>query len=63
MKRLVGASVLVFLGLISVAPPAQYTDWSVPVNLGPVVNSSQTDSCVTVSKNGLHLIFSPWSMS
>ena len=37
---------------------AQFTDWSQPVNLGPMVNSASVDSCVTISKNGLSLFFS-----
>jgi hypothetical protein len=59
MKRLLaGAGVLAFLGLFPAAATAQFTDWSTPVNLGPVVNSVTLDSCVTISKNGLTLIFS-----
>jgi hypothetical protein len=37
---------------------AQFTDWSPPENLGPVVNSAFVDSCVAISKNGLSLFFS-----
>jgi hypothetical protein len=37
---------------------AQFTDWSTPVNLGPVVNSPYLDSCVAISKDGLSLFFS-----
>ncbi len=56
MKRVVVAIALMLL-LLAVAATAQFTDWSVPLNLGPVVNSRYLDSCVTVSKNGLTLIF------
>jgi hypothetical protein len=44
--------------LLFAAPDTtQFTDWSVPVNLGPVVNSPYTDSCPSVSKDGLSLFF------
>lgn len=36
----------------------QFTDWSVPVNLGMPVNTTAVESCVTISKNGLTLFFS-----
>ena len=36
---------------------AQFTEWSTPMNMGPVVNSPYVDSCVTVSKNGLSMFF------
>jgi hypothetical protein len=58
MKRLIGAGVLAFLGLLPAAATAQFTDWSTPVNLGSPPNSGYLDSCVTISKNGLTLIFS-----
>jgi len=35
--------------------PQQFTDWSAPVNLGPVVNSASTDLEVSISKDGLSL--------
>jgi Tol biopolymer transport system component len=35
----------------------KFTDWSTPTNLGPVVNSSFSDSSPAVSKNGLSLFF------
>ena len=57
MKVGVGACALMFVVLPATAM-AQFTDWSVPVNLGPVVNSPYGDSCVTISKNGLSLFFS-----
>jgi hypothetical protein len=37
--------------------PPQYSEWSVPVNLGPIVNSSFTDSDPSISKDGLSLYF------
>jgi hypothetical protein len=44
--------------MLPAAASAQFSDWSVPVNLGPVVNSQYLESCVTISKNGLSLFFS-----
>jgi hypothetical protein len=38
-------------------PPPQFTAWSAPVNLGPVVNSDAADIEVTISKDGLSLYF------
>jgi len=35
----------------------QYSDWSAPVNLGPVVNSASGEIEVTISKDGLSLYF------
>ncbi len=35
--------------------PPQFSDWSAPVNLGPVVNSAAQDIEVSVSKDGLRL--------
>src|SRR3989442_10390197 len=42
------------------APSAQaqkYSDWSAPVNLGPVFNSAFSDQGPAISKNGLSLYF------
>jgi hypothetical protein len=36
---------------------ARYSEWSVPVNLGPTINSSSTDQGPYVSKDGLSLFF------
>jgi hypothetical protein len=38
-------------------PPPQFTAWSAPVNLGPVVNSAAGDLEVFISKDGLSLFF------
>ena len=49
-----------FLGvgvLISPLAAAKFSDWSLPVNLGPVVNSQFEDFAPQVSKNGLSLYF------
>jgi hypothetical protein len=61
MKRIFLISIIVAMalgfGAITVGA-AEFSDWSPPVNLGPVVNSPYTDSCVAISKNGLSLFFS-----
>jgi hypothetical protein len=49
---------VLMLSLFAVASTAQFTDWNSPVNLGPVINSSYSDSCTAISKNGLSLFFS-----
>ena len=49
---------VLMLSLFTVASTAQFTDWTPPVNLGPVVNSIYLDSCSAISKNGLSLFFS-----
>jgi len=36
---------------------AQFSDWSTPVNLGPVVNSSSSDQHPAISRDGLSLYF------
>jgi len=56
MKRVV-VSVALMVLLLAVAATGQFTQWSAPVNLGPVVNSPYMDTCVTISKNGLSLFF------
>jgi hypothetical protein len=51
-------------GVRTLTPPnsAEYTsmagDWSAPVNLGPVINSTFTDLGPAISRNGLSLYFS-----
>lgn len=52
---------LLAAGLLAVfapVPAAQhFSDWDLPVNLGPVVNSSSADQSPEVSKDGLSLYF------
>ncbi len=52
------AITVALLLLFAVVARAQFTDWSSPVNLGPVINSTYLESCVTISTNGLSLFFS-----
>ena len=42
---------------LSIMAQPQYSDWSVPVNLGPVVNSAFNDSGPALSKNRRSLYF------
>ena len=50
---------VVLLALLVSSPTAapKFSDWSAPVNLGPVVNSSATDAAPAVSKKGSSLYF------
>jgi len=48
--------VLISTPSLMTAQPA-YSDWSTPVNLGPVVNSTGNDSGPALSKDGLRLYF------
>lgn len=57
MRRILAVGVLAFLGFLPGEDAKKFTDWSTPVNLGPVINTSKTDACTTVSKNGLKLFF------
>jgi hypothetical protein len=41
--------------------PEQFSPWSAPVNLGPIVNSSTSEAGAFISKNGLSLYFAAWS--
>lgn len=48
----------VALGLGATSPAAlRFSEWSEPVNLGPIVNSSSNDRHPAISKNGLSLYF------
>lgn len=42
---------------VSADDPPQYSDWSAPVNLGPVVNTAFADSDPFISRDGLSLYF------
>jgi hypothetical protein len=54
----VSLSAVALLALLTPAPSGQhFSDWSEPVNLGPVVNSSFADQAPEVSKDGLSLYF------
>ena len=53
-------TVLLVLGLVEYNADAasKFSDWSAPVNLGPIVNSPFNDFAPADSKNGLSLYFS-----
>ena len=56
--RWIGVSLGVSILALAVPAHAQiYSDWSAPVNLGPVVNTSAGESCVSISKDSLTLYF------
>jgi hypothetical protein len=46
------------LVLPSISAAPKFSEWSAPVNLGPVVNSPFLDAGATISKDGLSLYFS-----
>src|SRR6478736_4212174 len=55
---LVAAAFVLGVGVTSLAGAAPiYTDWTAPVSLGAVVNSSVTDSGPALSPDGLSLFF------
>ncbi len=52
--------VLLGVSILALAVPARaqmYSDWSAPVNLGPVVNTSASETCAAISVDGLTLYF------
>lgn len=56
ITNLIGALVLV--SAFTASPGAQrYSDWSEPINLGPLVNSTSMDRGPAISKDGLSLYF------
>jgi hypothetical protein len=53
-------AILTFLALLGTTPAGQgppFSEWSAPVNLGPIVNSPFSDQAPAVSRNGLSLYF------
>src|SRR5688572_21147910 len=56
-SKLTEPAVVQNVGPMSLAS-AQWSEWSVPVNLGPTVNSPFADNIPDLSKNGLSLYFS-----
>jgi len=55
----VGGAVLLALGIVTSLTTAApvYTDWSAPLNLGPIVNSASADGTPALSPDGLSLYF------
>jgi Tol biopolymer transport system component len=58
LRNVLTAAVLVALLASYPTAAPKYTDWSAPVNLGAVVNSSFNDQGPAISKDGLSLYFS-----
>jgi hypothetical protein len=56
ITSLVGALVLVSAFTAS-SGAQKYSDWSTPINLGPIVNSTSMDRGPAISKDGLSLYF------
>jgi hypothetical protein len=56
LTTLVGAIVLVWAFTAS-SRAQKYSDWSAPINLGPIVNSTAIDRGPAISKDGLSLYF------
>jgi Tol biopolymer transport system component len=59
-RHLLGVFALALLAVMLFAAQdnkANFSAWSAPINLGPVVNSHSYDGCVTISKSGLSLYF------
>ena len=59
IKYILAIGALLLLGSPALADdPPRFTEWGPPENLGPLINSPYLDSCVSISKDGLTLIFS-----
>ncbi len=55
---LVGGMLTLVIGQASSAHVRRFSDWSTPINLGPIVNSALNDSQPAISKDGRSLYFS-----
>lgn len=49
--------------LLAADDPQQFSHWSAPVNLGPIVNSIATEAGAFISQDRLSLYFGSWSCS
>ena len=56
LTTVVGAIVLASAFTAS-SPAQKYSDWSEPINLGPIVNSTSMDRAPAISKDELSLYF------
>src|SRR6266850_5334467 len=57
LTLLVGGMLLLAMAKAPSAQAKKYSDWSAPINLGPVINSAFSDQGPAISKNGLSLYF------
>jgi len=57
LTLLVGGMLALVMSQASSAQAQKYSDWSPPVNLGPVINSAVNDQQPAISKDGLSLYF------
>lgn len=55
--RFVGVSALATLASFNLAAQPRYSDWTTPVNLGPLINTAYNDQHPAISKDGLSLYF------
>lgn len=58
MLKQIVATVSFLFACFSLSAPAQFTSWSTPQKLDSPINTNFVDSCSTISKNGLTMIFS-----
>ena len=58
LTLLIGGMLALVMTQRSAAHAQKYSDWSAPVNLGPVINSAFNDQQPAISKDGLSLYFS-----
>src|SRR5882724_4165035 len=57
LTLLVGGMLVLVMAQAPSANAQKYSDWSAPVNLGPVINSTSADQQPAISKDGLSLYF------
>lgn len=59
ISRIVTSTVLFSLFLMAIVDVSaqRYSEWSVPENLGPVINTTGFEGCPSVTKDGLNLLF------
>lgn len=57
MVSAIAASAVVVVLIGHPAYAQRYSDWSTPVNLGQVINTTGFDGCPSVTKDGLSLLF------
>ena len=56
-RLFVGALLFLVMAHTNTAQAQKYSDWSTPVNLGAVINSTSSDQGPSISKDGLSLYF------